>query len=136
MPAGSMSLKVHLPHRVLWDEPAEAIVAEGSNGYFGILPRHADFVSDIVPGVLTVRTGNGEEHFMALDDGLLIKKGSDVTVVAVNGVLGEDLDRLRRTVREEFLERDEKERKSRSVLAMLEAAVIRKVGSGEIHGQE
>jgi len=136
MATDKISLKVVLPHKVLWNDRVAAMTAEGSNGYFGIQPRHQDFISDIVPGILIVRTDGGRERFMALDDGLLVKRGSEVTVAAVNGVLGDSLERLRRTVREEFLRRDEKERKSRSVLSMLEGAIIRRVGGGNGHGEE
>ena len=48
-----MKLTVWLPTEVLLDEEVTRISAEAQNGWFGLLPKHVDFVTALVPGVLT-----------------------------------------------------------------------------------
>ena len=48
-----MKLKVWLPTEVLLEEDVIRIKAEAENGWFGLLPRHVDFVTALVPGVMT-----------------------------------------------------------------------------------
>ena len=48
-----MKLMVLLPTEVLIDEEARKITAEAQNGSFCLLPRHIDFVTALVPGILS-----------------------------------------------------------------------------------
>lgn len=121
----SMRLQVLLPTEKLVDKQVYKVIAEAENGEFCLLPRHIDFVSSLVPGVLFFYTEEGEESFAAIDEGLLVKCGRDVFVSTLNGVLGGDLNKLKQLVEERFLELDEHERKVRSALARLEAGTLR-----------
>ncbi|MBI1777277.1 MAG: F0F1 ATP synthase subunit epsilon [Proteobacteria bacterium] len=42
------------PERLLLSEPVEMVVVPGSEGYFGVLPRHAPFIATLAPGVIDV----------------------------------------------------------------------------------
>lgn len=126
MPLPNMRLKVSLPTEVLVDEAVTKIVAEAVNGSFCLLPRHIDFVTALVPGILCFCTADGSEHFAAIDHGTLVKCGEQVLVSTRNAVRGSALDELRTTVAERFLEIDEHERVARSSLARLEAGTIRR----------
>jgi F-type H+-transporting ATPase subunit epsilon len=121
-----MRLKVLLPTQVLVDQEVGKIVAEGQNGSFGMLPHHIDFVAALVPGVLLYEVEGGDEAYLGTDEGILVKCGSEVLVSTRNAVAGEDLHTLRRSVRERYLELDERERLARSALARLEAGVVRR----------
>jgi F-type H+-transporting ATPase subunit epsilon len=121
-----MRLKVLLPTLVLLDEPVTRIVAEAGNGAFCLLPRHVDFVAALVPGVLCFSAVDGEEHFVAVDEGALVKVADEVLVSTFDAVRGTDLARLRTLVRERFVQLDEQERSARSALARLEAGTIRR----------
>ncbi|WOJ93126.1 F0F1 ATP synthase subunit epsilon [Congregibacter variabilis] len=121
-----MHLRLMLPTEVLIDEQVIKIIAEAENGSFCLLPRHADFVSSLVPGVLYVSKENGEEVFAALDHGILVKCGDEVLVSTVNAVRGDDLEKLKSTVAEQFLTLSDHERIARSALARLEAGTIRR----------
>ena len=126
MKPADMYLKVLLPTEVLIDEPVTKVIAEAQNGSFCLLPRHIDFVAALVPGILSFYTVDGEEHFAAIDEGTLVKCGGQILVSTFNAVRGTDLDRLRATVAERFLELDEHERVTRTALARLEAGTIRR----------
>ena len=121
-----MHLKLLLPTEVLISEPVTKIIAEAVNGSFCLLPRHIDFVSSLVPGILSFTTADGEEIFVAVDEGTLVKCGEQVLVSTLNAVRGVDLAQLRLTVEERFMELDEHERVARTALARLEAGTIRR----------
>lgn len=122
-----MRLEVLIPSRVVVQEEVSAVVAEGREGCFGILPRHVDYVSPLIPGILLYRREeDGGERILALDQGILLKVGSEILVSARDAVTGDDLRTLRSTVEERFQRLDEKERQARSALATLEARFIRR----------
>ncbi|HLB71203.1 MAG TPA: F0F1 ATP synthase subunit epsilon [Candidatus Methanoperedens sp.] len=119
-----MRLKVLLPTAILVDQEVAKVIAEAENGSFCILPRHIDFVAALVPGILSFESG--EEEFLAVDEGVLVKWGQDVMVSTRNAVRSKNLGLLKRTVKEEFRILDEREKKSRSILAKLEADFARR----------
>jgi F-type H+-transporting ATPase subunit epsilon len=117
---------VFLPTRVLVNARVAKIVAEAPNGYFCLLPRHLDFVTTLVPGILTYVELDAAAHYLAVDEGVLVKAGSTVQIATRNAVAGDDLARLRATVEHEFLQLDDRERAARSAVARLEAGVMRR----------
>jgi F-type H+-transporting ATPase subunit epsilon len=121
-----MRLTVLLPSRVLVDEEVAKVVAEAENGWFCLLPRHADFVAALVPGVLAFTTADGAEGLAAVDHGMLVKCGVEVLVSTWRGARGQDLESLRAVVEREFLALDDRERAARGALARLEAGVVRR----------
>ena len=120
-----MKLKVFLPTRILIDQEVTKVVAEAEDGSFGVLPKHIDFVATLVPGILSFESTNGEE-FLAIDEGVLVKLASDVLVSTRNAVQSKDLGMLKETVEREFRTLNERERKTRSILARLEADFAKK----------
>jgi F-type H+-transporting ATPase subunit epsilon len=42
------------PERLLLSEPVEMVVVPGTDGYFGVLPKHAPVMSTLRPGVIDV----------------------------------------------------------------------------------
>lgn len=121
-----MNVSLRLPTRVLYEGRADRIGAVAPNGAFGILPNHVDFVTAIVPSVLTLRLVDGSEEIFGLDEGLLIKKSHEVVVIALRGVRGDDLATLQDTVKANFVQMDEEERQARSALSRLEADMVRR----------
>jgi F-type H+-transporting ATPase subunit epsilon len=122
-----MTIEILLPSRVLARDEVSSVVAEGHEGSFGILEHHVDYVSPLVPGILTYRRlEDGAERIFAVDEGTLVKVGPEVLVSVRDAVAGYDLSSLRRTVEERFRSLDEKERSARSALATLESRFMRR----------
>jgi F-type H+-transporting ATPase subunit epsilon len=121
-----MQLKVLLPTEVLVDEEARKVTAEAENGAFTLLPRHIDFVAALVPGLLSYETADGQERFLAIDEGVLVKCGREVLVSTRHAVRGPDLGRLQQTIREQFDVLDERERLARSAMAKIEVDFMRR----------
>ena len=122
-----MRLKVLLPTEILLDTEATKVVAEAENGSFGLLPRHIDFVTALAPGLLSYVKPDGSEVFLAVDEGILVKCGPNVTVSTRRAVSGGDLGSLRQIVVEQFRALDEHERQTRSTLAKLEGDLVRRL---------
>ncbi len=120
-----MRLEVLLPTEVLVDEHVSRVITEAENGSFCLLPRHVDFVSALVPGVLTFYDDLGGERFVAIDHAILVKCGATVSVSTVNAVLGAELGILETLVEERFIDLGEQEKRARTALARLEAGTLR-----------
>jgi len=122
-----MNLKILLPFKVYAKkEGVTRIVAESRDGSFGILPHRLDCVAALAPGILVFETEAEGEVCIAVDEGVLVKSGSEVLVSVRNAIGGTDLDKLREAVEREFLELDEQEKSVRSVLAKLESGFVRR----------
>jgi len=120
-----MRIKVVLPTRILIETAAIKVIAEAENGMFCLLPRHLDFVATLIPSLLSFVPPQGQKQFLAIDLGILIKHGDEVTVATQYAVQGGDLGMLRKTVEQQFRLIDEREKTARSVLAKLEVNTIR-----------
>lgn len=120
-----MKLKVLLPTKVFVNEEAAKISGEAINGSFTILPRHVDFVTVLQPGLLYFENDEGET-FLAVDKGVLMKTGEEVLVSVRNAVRAENLGDVRLQVEQRYRELNEKEKKSRSVLARFESDFVRR----------
>lgn len=121
-----MNLKVLLPNEVFVDCEVTKITAEAQNGYFCLLPRHVDFVAALVPGLLSFEDEDHQEHFLAIDEGALVKCGPEVLVSTRSAARNGDLGQLRHVVAEQFEVLDERERLARSAAARLEAGLVRR----------
>lgn len=123
-----MKLRVLVPDDIILDAEVLHLVAEGEDGHFGLKPRHIDFVSALVPGILSfVRQPGTATEYLAIDRGILVKQGETVTVSVRNAVGGVSLEELVTTVNSRFLELDDRERSVRSAVARLEAGFLRRV---------
>jgi F-type H+-transporting ATPase subunit epsilon len=106
-------------------ERVTQIVAVTHSGSFALLPHRLDCVAALVPGIFTYSTAPGNEIYLAIDEGVLLKKGADVLVCVRRAIGGAALGQLRTTVEEEFLRLDEQQKSLRSTLAQLESRVMR-----------
>jgi len=120
-----MHLQVMQPTEVLVNQRVAKVTAEGSNGSFCLLPQHVDWIAALVPGILCFESDTGEEVFLAIDEGILVKQGAEVWVSVRNAVRGENLETLQEAVQQQFRTLDEREQQARTVLARLETSFVR-----------
>jgi F-type H+-transporting ATPase subunit epsilon len=120
-----MTLKILLPFQVFAEKTGVSrIVAETNEGSFGLLPNRLDCVAALTPGILLYETEADGEVCVAVDEGVLVKAGSDVLISVRRAVGGADLGRLRDAVERDYLALDERERSVRSVTAKLETGFL------------
>jgi F-type H+-transporting ATPase subunit epsilon len=128
MPPTLMNLKILLPFQIFAEETGVSrIVAETSEGSFGLLPRRLDCIAALAPGILVYENETEGEVYVAVDEGVLIKTGLEVLVSVRNAIAGTDLRQLREAVEREFLHLNEREQSVRSMLAKMESGFIRRL---------
>ena len=120
-----MDLKILLPFRIFAEiKNVSRIVFDTSEGSYGLLPQRLDCVAALVPGIFTYETEPGGIHYLAIDQGVLVKANTQVLVSVRNAIGGADLGKLHELVEKEFIELDESEKNVRSVMAKMESGFI------------
>jgi F-type H+-transporting ATPase subunit epsilon len=125
-----MHLKILLPFGIFAEKTGVSrIVAETSAGMFGLLPQRLDCVAALTPGILIYETEAEDEVYVAVDEGVLVKTGTEVLVSVHRALSGVDLGLLRDAVEQEFLTLNEHEQSVRSVLVKMESDFIRRMAA-------
>ena len=119
-----MRLQLQTPQEQ-WPERlgVRKILVETSQGLLGILPRYMDCLVPIYPGILTLE-GDEIEH-LAVDRGILVKRGRRVVLSARELVAGE-LVTLTARVQSQREQRLRNEAASRSTQTQLESGFVRR----------
>jgi len=121
-----MHMKLLVPRQTLIDEPVRKISAEAENGSFTLLPRHVDFVTALVPGILSFVDESGTERLLAVAKGILVKQADSVLVSTANAFEGRELGSLNDIVAGLSDVSEEHDRIARGALARLEANIVRR----------
>lgn len=129
MPTTVMNLKILLPFKIFAEKTGVVRIVAGTQdgSSFGLLPHRLDCVAALAPGILIYETEEEGEVYVAVDEGLLVKTGTDVLVSVRNAIGGMELGALREAVESEFLDLGEQEKSVRSVLAKLESGFIHRL---------
>lgn len=80
--------------RVIFDEVVDMVVAPGSEGELGVLPRHVPLLTALTAGELKVRIGDREEPF-AIGGGFMEIQPDKVTVLASSAEHADGIDLAR-----------------------------------------
>jgi F-type H+-transporting ATPase subunit epsilon len=121
-----MILKILVPEKVVVSSDARKVTVEAQNGSFCVLPHHVDFVAVLVPSLLMYVREGGDERYLAIDEGVFVKRGDEVLVSTRRAVEGLDIGSLRDRITKEFEVVEERERAARSAVARLEADLARR----------
>jgi len=120
-----MDLKILLPYRIFAEiKNISSIVAETSEGSFGLLPQRLDCVAAIVPSIFSYETESSSKHYLAVDEGILIKAGNQVMLSVRNAFGGTDLGKLHESIENEYKNLDEIEKDIRSSMAKMESGFL------------
>jgi F-type H+-transporting ATPase subunit epsilon len=91
------SLRVQIvtaEREVFTEDEVDMVVAPGSEGVVGILPRHAPLLTTLAPGVLRIKKGGGEE-MMSVSGGFLQVARDRVLILADTAERAEEVDEAR-----------------------------------------
>ena len=89
-----MLFELATPTRMLVSVEADEVVAPGTEGYFGVLPGHAAFLTTLKAGQVTYRSGHTEHHLAVLG-GFADVRAERVIILAENAERPEEIDRAR-----------------------------------------
>jgi F-type H+-transporting ATPase subunit epsilon len=86
-----LPFKLITPTGVLFDAPVQEVTAVNQIGEFGVLPEHINYVTSLVPCVITVKLENGQYRLFVVSGGLVEVKDGVMTVLATTAENAEDL---------------------------------------------
>ena len=102
--------------------------AEDETGAFGLLPGHADFLTELTISVVTWRDDAGTEHHVAVRGGMLsVRDGKVLKIATREAVPGDDLQRLETEVLDRFRRHVSEEQSARTDAHRLYLAAIQQI---------
>jgi F-type H+-transporting ATPase subunit epsilon len=124
-----MRLRIITPLLVVVDEDGVlALRAEDATGSFGILPRHADFLTRLAISVVRWERADGTRHYCAVRRGVLsVTAGRDIAIATREAVPGDNLATLDKTVLSRFRADIEVERTEHVESTRLQLNAIRQI---------
>ena len=90
----TMHVEVVTAERELYNGEADELIAPGSEGMLGILPRHAALLTTLKPGALRIKL-NGAEEPLFVSGGFLEVSNNQATVLADTAEHAEEIDQAR-----------------------------------------
>ena len=124
-----MRLRIITPLTVAIDEDGVLeLRAEDSSGGFGILPKHADFLTRLAISVVSWKSGNATRHYCAVRGGVLaVTAGCDIQIATREAVASDVLATLDQTILARFRSEIETERTERVDITRLHLNAIRQI---------
>lgn len=119
-----MLLKIQTPLKIITKEKVTKVIAEDPSGFFGILPRHIDLATKIVPSILTYTDENGE-GYIATDKGIFVKQGDQILISTMDAFESRDLGQLHEIMKLEMDQETEGEEALQKETAKLELGIIK-----------
>jgi F-type H+-transporting ATPase subunit epsilon len=89
-----MHVEVVTAERELYNGEADELIAPGTEGMLGILPRHAALLTTLKPGTLRIKL-NGAEEPLFVSGGFLEVSNNQATVLADTAEHAEEIDQAR-----------------------------------------
>src|SRR5216684_4024930 len=90
----TMHIEVVTAERELYNGEADELIAPGTEGMLGILPRHAALLTTLKPGALRIKL-NGAEEPLFVSGGFLEVSNNQATVLADTAEHAEEIDQAR-----------------------------------------
>jgi F-type H+-transporting ATPase subunit epsilon len=87
----AMRLEIVTPEEQTFSDVVDLVVLPGVEGEMGVLENHADLVTTLAPGELRY-TKNGEEHELAVGEGVVEITGTSVSVLTDLAIREADID--------------------------------------------
>src|SRR5213594_1239253 len=134
--ADRITLEVATHSRLVIGEQVDEAVVPGIEGYFGVLPGHAAFLTTLGTGAVTYRIGR-DQHPLAVSGGFAEVRNDKVIILADTAERPEEIDRARAERARERAERRLSGRGDEAIdytraLAALARAVTRIMTAGRI----
>ena len=124
----TMHVEVVTAERELYSGEADVVIAPGTEGELGILPRHAALLTTLKVGELLIRLGGAEEPLF-VSGGFLEVSNNSVIVLAETAERAEEIDQARaeaaRRRAQESLQQAQSDVERAELVGALERAVAR-----------
>ncbi len=88
---GQIFLEVVTPGGLKLSQDVDTVVAPGTEGEFGVLPGHINFLTGIVPGELRF-SSKGRVEYMAVNSGFAEVSGDRVSIIVDSAENASEID--------------------------------------------
>ena len=89
---GTLKFTIVTPDAVVYSRDVQMVTLPAIAGQIGVLPGHVPLLTQIVPGELIIRDGEGHETFLAVGEGLVEVTGTRVAIVTDMAVAADSID--------------------------------------------
>ena len=89
--ANTIRLEIVTPEATVYSQDVDMVTLPGVEGQLGVLPQHTRLMTQLVPGEMIVHT-NGQDHFLAVGEGLVEITNERVAVATNMAVAVENID--------------------------------------------
>jgi F-type H+-transporting ATPase subunit epsilon len=96
----ALRLVVMTPLAPAFDGDVESVIVPLPDGWYGVLPGHADFQARLLAGAIVARV-EGRDRLLAMLGGTLVVEDDVVTILTGAAALDKDLDTLEREIDDE-----------------------------------
>lgn len=120
-----MQLILTTPQGIILQQNIRKITLETLDGYYTLLPRHVDFVSAVIPSIVSYLPEQENEKYAACHQGIVVKKGDKITLSVQGAVLSETLPELQERIKTEFKQNEEQRKQLNTAMARLELGLVR-----------
>jgi F-type H+-transporting ATPase subunit epsilon len=103
-----MKLQIITPEKVLYDDEIDELIVPTVNGEIAILPHHADLLTQLAPGEMTIKHSGKLQH-MAVTGGFLEIGNETISLLAEFAVRSEEINAKAALEAQERAERKLKE---------------------------
>lgn len=88
----TLRLEIITVERKMFDDQVDMVIAPGTEGVLGILPRHTALLTALTYGELQVRKEGEEDQFVAIGGGFMEVQPDHVVVLADAAEYAEEID--------------------------------------------
>jgi F-type H+-transporting ATPase subunit epsilon len=78
--------------RTVWSGQATMVIARTAEGDVGVLRNHAPILSLLVGCVVEITEPDGQQHFVAVDDGFISVAHNRVSILSEHAALSHEID--------------------------------------------
>lgn len=128
-----MTLDVFMPSQIHRVPDVVLIDVESQIGHLTLLPRHIDCAAELVNGLVRVRHEDGEERYLGIDGGTLVKISDRVTISTPRAIVDRELGAIHEALAERRQQRERSEQENRRALVRLEFQLARSLFEQEQH---
>jgi F-type H+-transporting ATPase subunit epsilon len=87
----TLKLEIVTPEEKIYSEDVDMVTLPGSEGEFGVFPKHVPLLTALKPGELRVRK-DGRETYLAVGEGFVEVKADGVSVLTDMALEAEKID--------------------------------------------
>ena len=87
-----IQLEIVTPEQRIYSGSVESVKVPGSEGSFGVLPRHVPMLAGVAVGAISFKEASGSDRYASTSGGFVEVDGQSVTVLAETAELAAQID--------------------------------------------